>query len=126
MKYPEELKYTEEHEWISIHGKKAVVGITDHAQHALGDIVFVELPEPDDEFSRGEPFGSVESVKAASELYLPVGGRILEVNEKLSDDPALLNKDPYKNWIVKIEMIDPSEVDELLTVDAYQEIIENE
>lgn len=117
---PKELKYTESHEWVRVEDGVAVVGITDHAQHELGDIVFVELPETDAEYGAGEAAATVESVKAASDIYSPLSGRVVEVNEALEDSPELVNKSPYGDgWIFKIEISDPSELDALLDADAY-------
>ncbi len=117
---PKELKYTESHEWVRVEDNIAVVGITDHAQHELGDIVFVELPETDAEYGAGEAAATVESVKAASDIYSPLSGRVVEVNEALEDSPELVNKSPYGDgWIFKIEISDPSELDALLDADAY-------
>ncbi|RKY21427.1 MAG: glycine cleavage system protein GcvH [Planctomycetota bacterium] len=117
---PKELKYTESHEWVRVEDGIAVVGITDHAQHELGDIVFVELPETDAEYGAGEAAATVESVKAASDIYSPLSGRVVEVNEALEDSPELVNKSPYGDgWIFKIEISDPSELDALLDADAY-------
>jgi len=117
---PKELKYTESHEWVRVEDGIAVVGITDHAQHELGDIVFVELPETDAEYGAGEAAATVESVKAASDIYSPLSGRVVEVNEALEGSPELVNKSPYGDgWIFKIEISDPSELDALLDADAY-------
>ena len=124
MNTPNELRYTKEHEWVKVEGNTAVVGITDHAQHELGDIVFVELPEVGDEVALDQPFGSVESVKTVSELYAPVTGTVVAVNEELSDSPELVNESPYENaWMIKVELSNPSEVDALLTAEAYKELI---
>ncbi|NLU07580.1 MAG: glycine cleavage system protein GcvH [Clostridiales bacterium] len=109
MKTLEGAFYTKDHEWIKADdGNKAYVGITDFAQDSLGDIVFVDLPEVDSEFEKGEVFGAVESVKAASDLYMPVSGRVIKVNEGLVDNPEYVNQDPYENWIICIEMSDNS------------------
>ncbi|PTH42018.1 glycine cleavage system protein GcvH [Staphylococcus agnetis] len=124
MAVPSELKYSKEHEWVKVEGNVATVGITDFAQNELGDIVFVELPEVDDEVSEGETFGSVESVKTVSELYSPVSGRIIEVNEDLEDEPEAVNESPYeKAWMVKVELSDESELDALMDAQGYQEMI---
>ena len=122
MKVIESLKYSKEHEWVKVDGNKAYVGITDYAQDSLGDIVYVELPEVGEQIGKDEVFGVVESVKAASDLYLPVSGTILEVNESVLDDPALINEDAYENWMILIEMDDPDELDELLSASEYEEI----
>jgi len=126
MKVLKDLYYTKDHEWLRVDGDEAYIGITDFAQDSLGDIVYVELPEVDDEFNKEEAFAAVESVKAASDVYMPVDGRIVEVNEALLDEPNLLNDDPYKNWIVKIEIADKSQLDELMTSDDYEKYLEEE
>ncbi|UXR86338.1 glycine cleavage system protein GcvH [Staphylococcus felis] len=124
MAVPNELKYSKEHEWVKVDGNVALIGITDFAQSELGDIVFVELPEVDDEVSEGETFGSVESVKTVSELYSPVSGKIIEVNEGLEDEPEAVNESPYeKAWMVKVELSDESELDALMDAAAYEEMI---
>lgn len=120
MKIVKSLLYTKDHEWVKAEGKFAYIGITDFAQHALGNIVFVELPEEDEEFAEGDEFAVIESVKAASDAYMPISGKIVEINEALDDEPALLNEDAYENWMVKIEIADPSELDGLLTPEAYE------
>jgi glycine cleavage system H protein len=126
MKIPEELKYTKTHEWLKVDGGKGYVGITDFAQHHLGDLVFVELPETDAEVSAGDELCAIESVKAASDIYSPVSGKIIEVNEELEDDAGLLNEDPYANWIAVLELSDPSEADSLMDAEAYREHCEKE
>lgn len=126
MKVLKDLYYTNDHEWVKVDGEEAYIGITDYAQHNLGDIVYVELPEIDDEFDQEEAFSAVESVKAASDVYLPVSGKVVAVNEALIDDPALLNSDPYDNWIVKIEMSDKSQIDELMTSEDYEKLLAEE
>ncbi len=113
------LYYTESHEYVSVDGDYGYVGITDYAQQQLGNIVYVDMPEPDDEVTAGEEFGAVESVKAASDLNSPVTGTVEEVNEALEDSPDLINKDPYANWIMKVKLADKSELDSLLSADAY-------
>ncbi|GGI30125.1 MULTISPECIES: glycine cleavage system protein GcvH [Staphylococcus] len=124
MAVPSELKYSKEHEWVKVEGNIATIGITDFAQNELGDIVFVELPEVDDEVSEGETFGSVESVKTVSELYSPVSGKITEINEDLEDEPEAVNESPYeKAWMVKVELSDESEIDALMDANGYQEMI---
>src|SRR5690554_5095831 len=120
------LFYSKDHEWVKVEGNEAYVGIADYAQHHLGDIVYVELPEVDDEFEREEAFAAVESVKAASDVYLPVGGKVVAINEELVDDPALLNTDPYENWMVKIELTDKDEVEELMTSEDYEKFLAEE
>ena len=117
----DDLKYSKEHEWVKVTGNKAYVGITDYAQDALGDIVFVELPEVGTEISAGDTFGVVESVKAASDIYCPVSGTITKVNEELVDSPEIINEDPYGAWIIEIELTDPSELDELMDDKEYED-----
>lgn len=119
MKLLEGLLYTEEHEWLKIDEDKVYMGITDYAQHALGDIVFVELPEVDSDLKAGDTFATIESVKAASDAYIPVDGKILEVNEEVVDSPELLNEDPYKNWMVVFETDNIAEINKLMTKDDY-------
>lgn len=114
------LYYTEDHEWVKIDGDKAYIGITDFAQHALGDIVFVELPEVDTEFSIEDSFGAVESVKAASDIYMPVSGTVVEANESVVDDPSLLNQDAYENWLICVTLKDMSELNNLMNAEAYE------
>lgn len=126
MKVCKDLYYTNDHEWVKVEGGEAYIGITDFAQHNLGDIVYVELPEIDDEFEKEEAFSAVESVKAASDIYLPIDGKVIEVNEVLIDDPALLNSDPYDNWIAKVEISDKSQIDELMTSEEYEKLLAEE
>jgi glycine cleavage system H protein len=126
MKVAKGLLYTNDHEWVKVEGNNAYVGVADYAQHNLGDIVYVELPEADDEFEKEEAFSAVESVKAASDVYMPISGKIIEVNEELIDDPALLNSDPYENWMVKIEITDKAELDELMTSEDYEKFLAEE
>lgn len=124
MSIPKDLRYTQEHEWVKIEGNKVRVGITDFAQHELGDIVFVELPEVGDTVTLNEPFGSVESVKTVSELYSPVSGTVVEINEALSDSPEFVNESPYENaWMIVVELSDEAEVEALLTAEAYEALI---
>ncbi len=124
---PANLKYTEEHEWILMEGKLGKIGITDHAQDELGDVVYVELPEVGDKVVSGETFGSVESVKAASDLFAPVSGTVVEVNEALNDSPELVNKSPYDDgWMIVVEVEDESELADLLTPEEYAEQVEGE
>ncbi len=118
------LKYARSHEWVKVEGDVAVIGISDYAQHSMGDLSYVDMPDVDDEFSAGETFGAVESVKAASDLYAPVSGKVIEVNSALEDEPELLNSDPYGNWIIKLQMSDLSELDALLDAAAYEKICE--
>ncbi|BBB31922.1 glycine cleavage system H protein [Thermotomaculum hydrothermale] len=125
--YPKDFRYTKDHEWIKVEGNTGIVGITDYAQKQLGDIVYVELPEIDDEFSKGDEVATVESVKAASPIFIPVSGKIVEINEELEDSPELVNQDPHgKGWIFKVELSDESELEELLTAEAYEELIKAE
>ncbi len=120
-KIPGDLKYTKDHEWLKLDGEEATVGITDHAQSALGDITFVELPAVGESFSAGDTFGVVESVKAASDLYMPVAGEVIAVNEALEDAPESVNDDPYEaGWIIKIKLSDPAEAEGLLDATAYE------
>ena len=124
MAVPSEFKYSKEHEWVKVEDNVATIGITEHAQNELGDIVFVELPETDYELNEGDTFGSVESVKTVSELYAPISGKIIEVNEELEDSPEFVNESPYeKAWMVKIEINDESQLQELLSADQYSEMI---
>jgi glycine cleavage system H protein len=122
MKVLNELLYTKEHEWVKVDGEKAYIGITDFAQDSLGDIVFVELPEVDTEFSKEDAFGVVESVKAASDLYIPVSGKVIEINEDLIDNPEKVNEDAYKNWMLVVELSDKSELDGLLKPEEYKNL----
>lgn len=124
MEIKENLRYAESHEWVSLEGEIATVGITDYAQHALGDIVYVDMPEVGDEVTAGEEFGAVESVKAASDLYSPVSGEVVEINEALEDEPGLINQDAFANWIMKVKVSDASEIDALLDAEAYKNICE--
>jgi glycine cleavage system H protein len=127
MSLPNDLLYSKEHEWVKKEGNTVRIGITDFAQDELGDIVFVELPEVGDEISVDEPFGSVESVKTVSELYAPVSGKIVEVNSELEDSPELVNESPYENaWMIVVELSNDSELDELLSPEAYKELIEQD
>ena len=122
----EGLYYSESHEWVKVDGNIAVVGITDFAQHAMGDLSYVDMPEVDDELEKGDEFGAVESVKAASDLYAPVSGTVVEINEALEDAPELLNEDAFANWIMKVEMSDPSELESLMDATAYEAMCANE
>ncbi|GGB36361.1 glycine cleavage system protein GcvH [Virgibacillus dakarensis] len=127
MSLPKDLLYSEEHEWVKQEDGKVRIGITDFAQDELGDIVFVELPEEGDEIEADEPFGSVESVKTVSELYAPISGKVVEVNEELEDSPELVNESPYeKAWMVVVEPSDESEIDELLSAEKYEEVIQED
>ena len=122
----EGLYYSESHEWVKVEGNVAVIGITDFAQHAMGDLSYGDMPEVDDELEAGEEFGAVESVKAASDLFCPVSGTVVEINEALEDAPELLNEDTFANWIMKVEMSDPSELESLMDAAAYEEMCANE
>ena len=124
MNIPEELIYTKEHEWIKVDEENAYVGITDFAQSELGDIVFIELPNINDIFNKNDIFGTIEAVKTLADLFIPVSGKIIEINENLESDPELVNSDPYnKGWIVKIELSDSSELDDLLSNKEYSDLI---
>lgn len=122
----EGLFYSESHEWVKVDGETAIIGISDHAQQAMGNIVYVDMPEEEDEVTANEDFGAVESVKAASDLISPVSGVVVEVNEALADAPELLNKDAYENWIIKVRMDDPEELKNLMDAAAYEKFCENE
>ena len=117
------LFYAESHEYVKIEGEYGYVGITDYAQHELGNVVYVDMPEVDDEVTAGEDFGAVESVKAASDLISPVSGVVVEVNEALNDSPELVNADPYENWIIKVQLSDASETEKLMDAAAYKAFI---
>ena len=119
-KVMEGLYYSESHEYVRVEGEYGYIGITDYAQNALGNVVYVDMPEVDDEVTAGEEFGAVESVKAASDLMAPVSGTVVEVNEALDDQPELVNQDAYENWIIKVEMSDKSELDNLMAAAAYE------
>jgi glycine cleavage system H protein len=126
MKVLEGLKYSKDHEWVKVDGNKAYIGITDHAQHSLGDIVFVEIPEEGIDINKGDVLSVVESVKAASDVYTPVSGKIIEVNKELEDSPEKINEDPYTNYIAVVEMSDNSELEELLNMQEYERYCEEE
>jgi glycine cleavage system H protein len=117
----EGLYYSESHEYVKVEGEFGYIGISDFAQNALGNVVYVDMPEVDDEVQAGEEFGAVESVKAASDLIAPVSGMVVEVNEALADEPELLNNDAYQNWIIKVELTDKTELDALMDAQAYEE-----
>ncbi len=124
---PENLHYSKDHEWVRVEGDLAIIGITDHAQEQLGDVVYVELPKAGETFAANESFGSVESVKAVSEIFTPVSGEISEVNDSLNDEPEKVNHDPYNNgWMIKIRMSTPGEVDSLLTAAEYEDFTKAE
>ena len=121
---PQGLFYTESHEYVRVDGNFGYIGITDYAQHALGNVVYVDMPDVDDEVNAGEEFGAVESVKAASDLISPVSGTVVEVNEALDDQPELINEDAFANWIIKVELSDKSELDNLMDAAAYSKFCE--
>ena len=126
LKFPEGFQYTEDHEWAKKEGDALRIGISDYAQDQLGDIVFVEMPEVGDDFAKGDEIGSLESVKAVSELFIPVGGEITAVNEKLEDAPELINSDPFGDgWIIEVKPSDPAELEALMDSAAYLEMIKN-
>lgn len=125
MKIPDSLKYTKDHEWIRVENNEAWVGITDFAQHELGDIVFIEVETVGETLDKEEVFGTIEAVKTVSDMFMPVSGEVLEFNEELSDQPELVNKDPYGDgWIIKIKISDPSQIEELLSASEYRELTE--
>ena len=127
MNFPDDVKYHKEHTWVKIAGKKAIVGITDYAQDALGDIVYIDLPEVDAEITKDAEFSEIESTKATSSVIAPVSGSIIEVNEELEESPEIINEDPYgKGWIAVVELTDPSELDDLLDGADYERYIEEE
>ena len=119
----EGLYYSESHEYVRVEGEFGYIGITDHAQHELGNVVYVDMPEVDDEVTAGEDFGAVESTKAASDLICPVSGTVVEVNEALEDEPGLINKDAFENWIIKVELSDKGELDHLMDANGYKAMI---
>lgn len=124
---PEDLHYSKDHEWVRVEGGAAIVGITDYAQDSLGDVVYVELPKVGDQFAANESFGSVESVKAVSEVFSPVSGEISAINESLSDEPEKVNEDPYGNgWMIRVKMTSPGEVDSLLSAAEYEDFTKGE
>lgn len=124
LNLPENLRYTEDHEWVRLEGDTAWIGIDDYAQDQLGDIVFVELPQVGDTLDKGDEFGTVESVKAVSELYIPVGGEVVAVNEALEDDPELVSSSPYDDgWMIQVKVKDPGEFESLMTKDQYLETL---
>jgi glycine cleavage system H protein len=124
MNIPENLKYTKDHEWLKVDGNIALVGITDYAQNELGDIVFIEVDTVDEELDKEETFGTIEAVKTVSDMFMPVSGKIIEFNEELEQSPELVNSDPYgKGWIIKLEISNPDELNDLLDASAYKELI---
>lgn len=120
----ESLRYSETHEWVKVEGDIAIVGVTDFAQSEMGDITYVDMPDVDDEVVKDEEFGALESVKASSDLISPVSGVVVENNEALEDAPELVNQDPYENWIIKVKMSDPEELNELISADEYTKLTE--
>lgn len=123
LEFPETVRYTEDHEWAAVEGETVRIGVSDYAQDQLGDIVYVEMPEVGDIFEKGDEFGTLESVKAVSEIYMPVGGEVVAVNEALVDTPELINQDPYGAWIVEIRPTDAGEYDELLSAEDYIDML---
>jgi len=124
---PEDLHYSKDHEWVRVEGAQAIIGITDYAQNSLGDVVYVELPKIGDEFAANESFGSVESVKAVSEVFTPIAGKVVKINESLADEPEKVNSDPYgTGWMVYLQMANPGEVDSLLTAAEYEDFTKAE
>ena len=124
MSLPQDLKYTKEHEWVKVDGVTATIGITDHAQGELGDIIFVEFPDIDQEIEKDEPFGTIEAVKTVADLFAPISGKVTEINEDLEDSPESVNSDPYgEGWIVKVSIVDAGELDELMTPEQYGDLI---
>lgn len=124
MSFPTDLKYTKDHEWIRVEGNEAYVGITDYAQGELGEIVYVDITTEGETVAQEEVFGTIEAVKTVSDLFMPVSGEVLEVNEALEDAPELVNEDAYgKGWLIKIALTDPAQLDELLSADDYQQLI---
>ncbi|HEY2990545.1 MAG TPA: glycine cleavage system protein GcvH [Candidatus Binatia bacterium] len=127
MEYPEGLKYSKEHEWVLVEDKIAIIGITEFAQHELGDVVYVELPEVGEKVVKDDPFGAVESVKAVSDVFAPVGGTVVEVNDTLPENPETINEDPYGDgWMIKVEMTDKDDLKDLMSADEYAEYIEQQ
>lgn len=120
----EGLLYSESHEWVKVDGNVAIIGVSDFAQSEMGDITYVDMPDEDDEVTKGEDFGALESVKASSELYAPVSGRVVAVNEALEDTPELINEDAYAAWIIKVEMSDNTELESLMSAAAYEKVAE--
>jgi len=124
MILPQDLKYTKEHEWLKVDGETAIIGITEHAQSELGDIIFIEFPNIDQEIDKNKPFGTIEAVKTVADLYAPVSGKVIKINETLEDNPEFVNSDPYVNgWIVKVSISDTSELEELMSADKYEGLI---
>ena len=127
MTFPEDLKYSKEHEWVKVNGNIATIGVTDYAQDQLGEIVFVELPDEGEEFGKDDAFGVVESVKSVNDVYAPVAGRILEINDPVVDSPEMVNEDPYsEGWLVKMEVTNPKDLKDLMTSKQYEAYIKEE
>lgn len=127
MTFPEDLKYSKEHEWVRLGGNTATIGLSDFAQDQLGEIVFVELPEEGEEFGKDDAFGVVESVKSVNDVYAPVSGRIVEINDPVVDSPEIVNEDPYGDgWLIKIEVTDPADLKDLMTAKQYEAYIKEE
>lgn len=121
MNFPEGLKYTDDHEWVKVEGNVGIIGVTDHAQSELGDVVYVDIDEDLESIEKGSDFGTIEAVKTVADLYAPVSGKVLEVNTTINDNPEIVNSDPYgKGWMIKVELSDPSELESLMDVDAYK------
>ncbi len=126
MNIPEDLKYTEDHEWIRVTDGEVLVGVTDFAQTELGDVVFVEIDQNEDEIAKGDIFGTIEAVKTVSDLFMPISGKIIEINDKLESEPELVNQDPYgEGWMIKVQVTRPEELDELIASDGYKDLIGN-
>jgi len=121
MRVLKSLFYTSEHEWVKLEEDKAYIGVTDYAQKALGDIVFIELPEVDTEFAAGDGFGVIESVKAASDIYIPIDGKVIEINEAIIDEPGLVNENAYENWMICVEYSDKAQIEALMSAEEYKE-----
>lgn len=121
MNFPEGLKYTDDHEWVKVEGNVGIIGVTDHAQSELGDVVYVDIDEDLESIEKGSDFGTIEAVKTVADLYAPVSGKVLEVNTSINDNPEIVNSDPYgKGWMIKVELSNPSELESLMDVDAYK------
>lgn len=124
MNIPENLKYTEDHEWLKVDGDVVIIGITDHAQQELGDVVYVECETVDEELEKGDSFGTIEAVKTVADMFMPVGGKVLEFNEELDENPEIINDDPYGDgWVIKVKLSDPSEIEGLMSSQDYSEHI---
>lgn len=124
MNFPAELKYTQDHEWVKVDGNVAVIGITEHAQGELGDVVYVDIADDIAELKSGETFGTIEAVKTVADLFAPVSGKVVEVNRSLNDSPEVVNKDPYGDgWMIKVELSNPAELDSLMDVEAYKALL---